>query len=116
MAPRFLKLAEIRKPLPARKDTLRVWNAIRQLRRFTLGDLEAVCEMPAARLRNILAPWRRAAIVRNDNDGFRLARDLGAQPPFRYGHVSGLVDRKTGEVLPFAETPVKRNRAKRVRA
>ncbi|MBX9944934.1 MAG: hypothetical protein K2Y40_12700 [Reyranella sp.] len=97
----FLDLGQVRKPLPARGRPLRVWRAMRQRRRFTLGELAAICELTERQVQAVIQEWRRAVIVRDDNDGFRLARDLGPQPPFRYGKVAGLVDRRTGEVLPF---------------
>ena len=101
MMARKLDLARIRKPLPARGRPLRVWSAIRQRRRFTLGELAAICELTERQVLAVIQKWRRAQIVRDDNDGFRLARDLGPQPPFHYGQVSGLVDRRMGEVLPY---------------
>lgn len=99
---RFLNLNKISKPRPPWGDAPRIWNAMRQRRRFTMEELAAITELPVARVYQATLEWRRAGIVAVDNDGFRLARDLGPQPPFRYGKVSGLVDRKTGEVFPLS--------------
>lgn len=103
--PRFVNLARARKPMKPRRLAQRIWSAMRQRRRFTMGDLAAIAECEFETLRGILYPWRRAGIVHIDNDGFRLARDLGPQPPFHLGSVSGLVDRLTGEVMPFRNLP-----------
>ena len=102
---RFVDLARARKPMRPRKRALRIWRAMRQRRRFTLTDLAAIAECEIERLRLVIYPWRRAGIVHRDNDGFRLARDLGPEPPFSLEGVSGLVDRLTGEVLPFRPLP-----------
>lgn len=102
---RFLDLKRVRKPLPPRRSAQRVWNAIRQQRRFTVSEIAAITELTEKAVLRIMRPWRCTAIVRQQTDGFRLARDLGPKPPFSVGQVAGLVDRTTGEVLPFNDTP-----------
>lgn len=100
-----------RPALPAaRPEVQRVWSGVRQLRRFTLDDLVAVTECAIGFVRRCIHLWRRHAIVHRDNDGFRLARDLGALPPYEAPHaVGGLVDRNRGEVLPAVD-PTRRYR------
>lgn len=75
----------------------RIWSSVRQLRRFTLDDLAAVAETPTSTAKGRLKEWAAYGIVRRDNDGWRLARDLGPLPPIRT--TAGLIDRNKGVVL-----------------
>lgn len=107
-APLKLDLRKIGKPWPVQERARKVWRSIRQHVRFTLEDIAIVTELTVPQVRVIINRWRRARIVRDDSDGYRLARDLGPQPPFQYGKVNGLVCRQTGEVFPYQKLTVRR--------
>jgi hypothetical protein len=104
--PRFIDLTTARKPRTTATAKV-VWRAVRHARRFVIADIQTVTALSRQRIAAILAPWRQAGIVRVDNDGFRLARDLGPQPPFRVRDVNGLISARDGEVLPFEKKPKK---------
>jgi hypothetical protein len=88
--------------------TKRVWNVCRQMRRFTVDDLVAVSAVPAAAVRRLLLLWRRAAVVHVDNDGYRLARDLGPLPPVETKEKDALICRNTGERLALRDPGTRR--------
>jgi hypothetical protein len=91
---------DLPKPRKATASTLRIWSAVRQLRRFTTDDLVAVTECKAGIVNMKLWLWRCHGIVHQDNDGFRLAVDCGPTPPWRRAELGdGLVNGLTGELL-----------------
>jgi len=79
----------------------RVWKAIRHARRFSYDAIAAVTALDHDKVVQITKPWRHTGILRAMRDGFRLARDLGPEPPFRKKGFAGLVSSKDGELLPF---------------
>jgi hypothetical protein len=97
----YIDLRKARKPRAPSKAAKNVWKAMRHARRFDYAHLQTVTGLGRRSIEQILWRWRQAGIVRDDNDGFRLARDLGPLPPFSQPDVNGLVSRKDGEVLPF---------------
>lgn len=99
--PRYFDTKNAGRPREASKDAKNVWKAMRHARRFTLVDLVTVTGLTKRVVAQILVPWRQANIVRDDNDGFRLARDLGPVPPYRSQKVAGLISRTDGEILPL---------------
>lgn len=82
-----------------RRDEQRVWSAVRQWRRFTVADIAGVSECSPSMIGALLRKWRRYGLVHRDNDGWRLARDLGPLPPYDGGRTLGLLDRQTRRPL-----------------
>ena len=96
--------------MPPRKQELRIWNAVRQTRRFTLADIAAIAEKTISQVRYYLQKWGALGVVRRDNDGWRLALDLGPLPPWRS------IDRQTGKLLTRSTRPIVSVRRKQERS
>lgn len=91
-----------------------LWRAMRMLRRFTAGDLCAVCETDRRdAVVTFLSQLRRAGFVTIAHQGnqayhqpnaFRLARDTGPRPPALLAKRHSMFDPNTETEYSFAFT------------
>ena len=94
----------------------RLWDVIRQFRRFTLDDVATAAECTIGYVASLMKQWAVYGIVRPDNDGWRLARDLGPLPPYGGPQAAAMFNRNTGaqiEKLPPEERKAQRKKQER---
>lgn len=102
----------IRRKQRAQTKRGNLWRAMRMLRRFTAGDLCAVCETDRHKAVLVfLSQLRRTGFVAIAHQGnqayhepntFRLVRDTGPRPPAVLARRRSMFDPNTETEYPFA--------------